>query len=81
MYNLLTEHGKELKALGIRIDGWAIDGNGVPAKAVQDFCRNSVRACGIPAASYIGQASHLYRPYRKSRLKDDVNRTLLCGDE
>lgn len=34
VYNLLAEHGKELKALGVRIDGWAIDGNGVPAKAV-----------------------------------------------
>lgn len=41
VYNLLGEHGKELKSLGIRIDGWAIDANGAPYKAVLDFCRNS----------------------------------------
>jgi hypothetical protein len=81
VYNLLGEHGNELKALGIRIDAWVIDGNGVPARAVQDFCRNSTRICGLRAASFIGVSSHLYRPYRKSRLKEDVNRTLLCGDD
>lgn len=41
VYDLLSKHGKELKSLGIRIDAWAIDANGVPAKAVQDFSKNS----------------------------------------
>lgn len=81
VYDLLSKHGKELKALGIRIDAWAIDANGVPAKAVQDFSKNSYQICGIPAAGFIGRASHSYRSYLKSRLKEDVNRTLLCGDD
>lgn len=42
VYDVLSKHGKELKSLGIRIDAWAIDSNGVPAKAVQDFCKNSM---------------------------------------
>lgn len=81
VYDLLGKHGKELKSLGIRIDAWAIDANGVPAKAVEDFCRNSMKICGLPACGFIGRASHTYRSFLKSRLKEDVNRTLLCGDE
>ena len=34
VYDLLSKHGRELKKLGIRIDAWAIDANGTPAKAV-----------------------------------------------
>jgi hypothetical protein len=81
VYDLLARHGQELRSLGIRIDAWAIDANGVPNKAVEDFSKNSIRICGIPAAGFIGRASHTYRSFLKSRLKEDVNRTLLCGDD
>ena len=85
MYNLLGEHGRELKKLaderGIKIQGWSIDANGVPFKAVLDFTKNSKQICGIPAAGFIGKASHMFRSYLRSRLKEEVNRTLLCGDE
>lgn len=81
VYNLISEHGKELKALGIHIDAWAIDANGTPFNAITDFCRNSMRICGLKAGAFIGKASHMYRSFLKSRLKEDVNRTLLCGNE
>lgn len=81
VYDILCKHGAELKALGIKLNAWAIDANGVPNKAVEDFCRNSMRICGIPACGFVGRASHAYRSFLKSRLKEDVNRTLLCGDE
>lgn len=81
VYNLLSEHGRELKSLGIRIDAWAIDAGGTPFNAVVDFARRSMMICGIPAAAFLGKASHLYRSYVRSRLKEDVNRTVLCGDE
>ena len=42
VYDVLSKHGKELKSLGIRIDAWAIDSNGVPAKAVEGVGKNSV---------------------------------------
>lgn len=79
-YNLLAQHGLELKELGIRIDAWALDGNGQAFKPVVDFVKKSKQLCGIPAAAFIGRASHIYRSFVRSRLKEDVNRTLLCGD-
>lgn len=81
VYNLLSQHGQELKSLGIRIDAWAIDANGQPYNAVVDFVKRSRAICGIPAAAFIGKASHQYRSFMRTRLKEDVNRTLLCGNE
>lgn len=80
VYELLVQHGRELKALGIRIDAWAIDCNGLPYNAVLDFCRNSMRACGIPACGFIGRSSTQFRAYPRTRLKEPVNDTVLCGD-
>ena len=85
VYNLLGEHGKELKKIadehGFKIQGWSIDASGVPYKAVLEFARNSMRVCGISAAAFLGRASHQYRSFIRSRLKEEVNRTVLCGDE
>lgn len=85
VYNLLAEHGRELKKLadthGFKIQGWSIDANGLPYKAVLDFAKNSIQLCGVSAAGFIGRASHLFRSFMRSRLKEEVNRTLLCGDE
>lgn len=46
-----------------------------------DFAKNSIRICGLPCCGFAGKASHAYRSFIRSRLKEDVNRTLLCGDE
>lgn len=67
--------------MGIRIDAWVLDAGGAPYNAVVDFVRKSRAICGIPAAAFIGRSSHLYRSYMRTRLKEDVNRTLLCGNE
>ena len=40
-----------------------------------------MRICGIPTCAFVGKASHQYRSYMRTRLKEDVNRTLLCGDD
>lgn len=57
VYELLTQHGNELRQLGIRIDAWALDCSGTPYNAVTDFCRNSRRLCGISACGFIGRSS------------------------
>ena len=80
-YNLLAKHGQELKALGIHIDAWVIDGNGQPFNAVVEFVKHSKAICGIPAAAFVGKASHQFRSFVRSRLKEEVNRTVLCGDK
>ena len=80
LYQLLAEHGRELKSLGVPIQAWSIDANGTGWSAVTEFAKNSMKICGIPACAFIGRASHLYRSFMRTRLKEDVNRTLLCGD-
>lgn len=81
VYELLVQHGKELKSLGIRIDAWAIDANGAPFNAVLDFCRNSKQLCGLSACGFVGRSSTQFRAYPRTRLKEPVNDTVLCGDE
>ena len=85
LYNLLGEHGRELKNIadehGFKIQGWSIDCGGTNWNPVLDFAKNSIRICGLPCCGFAGKASHAYRSFMRSRLKEDVNRTLLCGDE
>ena len=47
VYEVLAEHGRELKALNIKNLKWGIDCNGVPFDAVTSFCNNSSVVCGI----------------------------------
>ena len=52
VYNLLGEHGRELKKLadehGFKIGGWSIDANGVPYKAVMEFAKTQCRFVDCP---------------------------------
>lgn len=45
VYNLLAEHGKELKKIAdehhFKIQGWSIDANGTPYKAVLEFAKHA----------------------------------------
>lgn len=80
VYDALAKLGNELKALNIKIDGWAIDASGVPFDAVTMFTKNSMKLVGIPACAMLGRASHIFNPFVRSRLRDAVNKTILCGD-
>lgn len=46
-----------------------------------EFSKNAMSICGIPTCAFVGKASHQYRSFMRTRLKEDVNRTLLCGDD
>ena len=80
VYNALSQLGKQLKSLGLHIDGWGIDANGKPFDTVTLFAKNSMQVCGIPACAMVGKASHMFNGFVKSRLRDEINRTVLCGD-
>ena len=80
VYDVLTDLGKEIKSLGIRIDGWGIDGSGMPFDAVTLFAKNSSQTVGISACAMLGRASHLFNSFVRTRLRDAVNKTVLCGD-
>lgn len=81
LYNTLSDLGNHLKSLGIKINCWSIDGNGLGWNAVTKFAKHSKSICGIPSCSFVGKASHLFRDHISSRLKESVNRTILCGDK
>lgn len=76
----LEKLGKELKSLGIKIDGWGIDASGVPFDAVTSFAKTSLQTTGLPACAMVGRASHVFNGYVRSRLRDEVHKTVLCGD-
>lgn len=81
VYELLVAHGQEIARLGVPLKGWAIDANGLPFDAVLSFCREAHRLTGLAACGFIGRASHLFNPYLRSKLRTDIARTVLCGDE
>ena len=80
VYSNLCELGNQIKNLGIKIDGWAIDAGGRNWSAVCQFAKNSMRVVGIPACAMAGKASHVFNPYVRTRLRNAVGRTVLCGD-
>ena len=81
VYNVLIEHGNEIAHLGVPVKGWAIDCNGLPFDAVTAFCKESRRLCGLSACGFIGKASHQLNLYSRAKLRTDIARTVLCGDD
>lgn len=69
-----------MKSYGVRIDGWGIDAGGRNWDAVCEFAKNSSHLCGIPSCAMAGRASHMFNPGMRSRLRDAIGRTILCGD-
>lgn len=80
LYDILEKEGRKLKGVCPDIQGWGIDASGRPFDTVAQFAKNSSRAVGIPACAMLGRASHAYNGYVRSRLRDEINRTVLCGD-
>lgn len=69
-----------MKQTGIKIDGWGIDASGIPFDPVTMFAKSSLKTVGISACAMLGRASHIFNPFVRSRLRDAINRTVLCGD-
>lgn len=80
VYNLLVNVGKKIKGLGIKIDGWAIDAGGRNWYAVCSYAKQAMSSCGLPACAFAGRASNIFNPFVRSRLRDAIGRTVLCGD-
>ena len=80
VYNLLVGIGKKLKSLGIKIDGWAIDAGGRNWSAVCSYAKQAMSSCGLPACAFAGRAANIFNPFVRSRLRDAIGRTVLCGD-
>ena len=81
VYNHLSVIGKTLMMLGMKIDALGIDGGGRNLSAVCEFAKNCFRLCGIPACCMIGRAATNFNPLVRSRLRNAVGHTVLCGDD
>jgi hypothetical protein len=80
VFNTLCEIGKELKSLNVKIDGWAIDAGGRNWDAVCQFAKKSFLLTGVSGGAFAGRSSTLFNPYVRSRLRDAIGRTVLCGN-
>jgi len=80
VYNLLVKIGKQIKSLGVKIDGWAIDAGGRNWNAVCSYAKQAMSSCGLPACAFAGRAANIFNPFVRSRLRNAIGRTVLCGD-
>lgn len=64
----------------MKIDGLAIDAGGRNWSAVCEFAKHSMRTVGIPACAFAGRSANIFNPFVRSRLRDSIGRTVLCGD-
>lgn len=81
MYNELSEIGRTLKSLGVKINALGVDAGGRNWNAVTSWCRNAMQICGIPACALAGRSSTKLNLYPRNKLRNCVGRTVLCGDE
>ena len=80
MHDTLLQVCSAMKGLNIKIDGLAIDAGGRNWDAVCSFTKVSMRISGIPACAFAGRSANIFNPFVRSRLRDAIGRTVLCGD-
>ena len=76
----LDNAAKYLSSLDIGIDALGIDAGGRNWDVVCSWSRSCQAVHGIPACAMAGRASHKFNAFSRSRLRDALNRTVLCGD-
>jgi len=81
LFDALAEHGREIRQLGVPINGWGIDAGGANFDAVCLFTRESMNLCGLPACALVGRSATKFNGLVRSRLRNEINATVLCGDE
>ena len=80
LHDTLLQVCSTMKGLNIKIDGLAIDAGGRNWDAVCSFTKVSMRIGGIPACAFAGRSANIFNPFVRSRLRDAIGRTVLCGD-
>jgi hypothetical protein len=77
----LDKVAQRLKALGIHIDALGVDASGMPFRAVCTWAKTALYQYGFPACALTGRANTQFNPVVRSRLRDTIHNTTLCGDE
>lgn len=76
----LRAHGREIAALGIKIDRWGIDCGGRQFATVTKFAMGAEADIGIPTTAMLGRAGQTWNPNVRSRIRQEKNFTILCRD-
>lgn len=79
VYDQLVQLCQHIKSLNVKIDGIAIDAGGRNWDAVCSFCKSSYLTVKLPCCAFAGRASHQFNPFVRSRLRDAIGCTVLCG--
>lgn len=64
----------------MKIDGLAIDCGGRNWDAVCNFTKVASKSIGLPMCAFAGRSSNMFNPFVRSRLRDAIGKTVLCGD-
>lgn len=80
VHDKLLKICSHIKSLGVKIDGLAIDAGGRNWDAVCNFTKAASRQVGIPLCAFVGRSSSMFNPYVRSRLRDAIGKTVLCGN-
>ena len=81
LYAALSAHGKQLGALPMKIDHWAIDAGGTNFDTTIRFCYNSTKICGVSALPFTGRGTKFYKPNGKTAVKKSAREEChLCLD-
>ena len=67
----------KISALGVKIDGLAIDAGGRNWDAVCNFAK--VSKVGFPVCAFAGRSATMFNPFVRTRLRDAIGKTVLCG--
>lgn len=80
VFDELAAAGREIKAMGWRVDRWGIDAGGRQFKPVTRFAAESEALTGLRAAAMLGRSSFQFNPNVKSRIRRARGETVLCQD-
>ena len=80
LHQKLIDICSTIKSLNVKIDGLAIDAGGRNWQAVCNFSKVAMRTIGIPTCAFAGRSANIFNPFVRSRLRDAIGRTVLCGD-
>lgn len=80
VYSALTANINDILSKGLRPSRIGIDCGGRNWNAVCTWCKNSIQLCGVPAVAMAGRNSTQFNPLSRSRLRNAIDRVVLCGD-
>lgn len=80
VFAALKSHGREIAALGIKIDRWGIDAGGRQFQTATRFAAMAESEIGLPAVAMLGRAGQNWNPNVRSRIRNEKNATVMCRD-